>query len=669
MSFGSSNVRVRPVATQFYFPLRVPLTVGLFLLLPGTVLGGSITGGVRERNTNTPISGATVRLEQNGQIRYTTTTNSSGVYNLTSVQNGTYNLVCLKLSCYQNWGPSPRTLGDLTGQNIVMDRFASITGGVRDAPSSAPINGATVRLEQNGQIMYETTTDGAGVYSFDCIPPGTYDLVGLELSCHVNWSSPRTLNLNDHLAGQNIAMDKFASISGGVRDAPSGAPVGGATVRLEQNGQIIYTTHADANGVYSFSCVAPGTYNLVSLELSCHVNWSSSRALLANDVLTAQNIAMDKFASIAGGVRDAATSQPIAGATVRLEQNGQIIFTTVADGGGVYSFSCVPPGSYNLVALKLGQYFNWSSPRTLNANDVLTGQNIAMTVMPHLSGGIRDGCQTTSVPVGGVTISLTGPINATTTSDLYSGVYEFDYLPNGTYHVHISDLPGQYSVAAGDADRDVTMNGTNVDFFNGRMLPYESIAGQSSSYETGKPVANDRITITSLATNQATTVFTDGDGNYVSPPLAQGTYSIGAGSCDDKVYLNSALGCGGLAGIDFQQKGLVDVLSFSATGGGDGHSVVLNWAGGNGQTSTYAVYRGSSSEGPFDFVGNSQPPYTDTGLQCRESRWYAVASVNGCNRVGAPSVALVGTNSKCLPIVVLLAPSDGAAVDLPETFS
>jgi len=166
---------------------RVLAILSTLLLLCWAIpaLAGSISGGVRERTTNTPISGATVRLEQSGQIKYTTTTNSTGNYSFTSIPNGTYNLVALK-SCYQNWGPSSRTLGDLTGQNIVMEWYPRLSGGVRDNLTNNPISGATVRLEQSGSIIYTTTTNSTGNYSFTCITAGTYNLVALKLGEHDN---------------------------------------------------------------------------------------------------------------------------------------------------------------------------------------------------------------------------------------------------------------------------------------------------------------------------------------------------------------------------------------------------------------------------------------------------------------------------------------------------
>src|SRR5439155_10827744 len=102
-------------------------------------------------------------------------------------------------------------------------------------------------------------------YSITGVTAGNYNLVGLLLGTYQNYSTPATLNAGDHLTGQNIPMcPTTARISGGVRDNLTNNPISGATVRLEQSGQIKYTTTSNATGNYSFIDIPPGDYNLVA---------------------------------------------------------------------------------------------------------------------------------------------------------------------------------------------------------------------------------------------------------------------------------------------------------------------------------------------------------------------------------------------------------------------
>jgi Lyzozyme M1 (1,4-beta-N-acetylmuramidase) len=214
------------------------------------------------------------------------------------VTPGTYTLTGA-MTGYTTWTQS-KTLnsGDaLTGQNVAMVPVAvvnaSISGGVRDANTSAAIGGATVTLVQNGTAAYTTTSGSNGTYSFSNVTPGTYTLTG-AMTGYTTWTQSKTLNSGDALTGQNIAMVPVAvvnaSISGGVRDANTSVAIGGATVTLVQNGTAAYTTTSASNGTYSISSVIPGIYILTGV-MSGYNTWTQSKTLNTGDALTGQNIA------------------------------------------------------------------------------------------------------------------------------------------------------------------------------------------------------------------------------------------------------------------------------------------------------------------------------------------------------------------------------------------
>jgi hypothetical protein len=655
---------------------RVIAALCLALSIPSLAIAGSISGGVRERNTNTPISGATVRLEQNGQIKYTTTTNSTGNYSLSSIPNGTYNLVCLKLNCYQNWGPSPRTLGTLTNQNIVMEKFASLSGTVTNSATGGAIGGATARIQQNNVVLYTAVTDGSGNYNFSCIPAGSYTLDCLKLGQYINWGPQGiTLNLNDVIGGHNIAMVPLCSVSGVIRDKWTGAGIGGATARLEQNGQILYSVYADGSGQYSLTQIPNGNYNLVGLKLEAYQNYLVPITLNAGDN-QARDIPMCPLtARIAGAVSDASTGAAIGGATVRLEAGGHILYVTTADGGGNYAFTDVSPGSYNLVGLKLDRYLNWIQARQLNACDNITNANIAMTPYPNMSGIVheRDCSGGWGTGIGGALVTLTGPVNGQAYTNSGGGDWQFSFLPPGTYHVHI-DPPANFSIPpTPDQDRDVTMGTANSTGHNAEVHSYHVIRGRSTSFETGAPVAGDKITYGDLCGPVSGQVVTDDNGYYATPPIPQGSYSLGAGSCDDIAYLCPGnpivLGCSGDQTADFRQKGLVIPASVSATPGVDGHSITVSWGGGDSNTATYNILGADAPGGPYSPIGQSMPPFTEYGLHCGQTRSYEIAAANSCGRQGQESSPVSVAILACLTPPILASPVGGLSIKLPETFS
>ncbi|MBF0528508.1 MAG: carboxypeptidase regulatory-like domain-containing protein, partial [Deltaproteobacteria bacterium] len=205
----------------------------------------------------------------------------------------------------------------------------------------------------------------------------SYNLVALATG-YQNFSMAVTVPTGQNLS-QNITMTANSVVNGGVRDLVTSAPLSGATVRLEQSGSIIYTTTSNSTGNYSFSNVTPGSYNLVALAIG-YQNFSMAVTVPTGQNLS-QNIAMTAIpkSAVTGGVRDLATSKPLSGATVRLEQNGSIIYTTTSNSTGNYSFSNVTPGSYNLVALAT-YYQNFSMAINAVSGQTLS-QNIAMTAI------------------------------------------------------------------------------------------------------------------------------------------------------------------------------------------------------------------------------------------------------------------------------------------------
>ncbi len=186
---------------------------------------GSVSGGVRDNSDSTLISGATVRLEQGGVIKQTTTSNSSGNFTFSTVLEGSYNLVALK-SGYSNWSQSITVSGgEELQQNIAMvPNVGSASGGVRDYSTSNPLNNALVRLEQSQVIKYTTYSNSTGNYSFSDVTPGTYDLVAI-FSGYCNFTVSITITAGNNNS-QNIAMDEAVASTPGTASGENEPTVG-----------------------------------------------------------------------------------------------------------------------------------------------------------------------------------------------------------------------------------------------------------------------------------------------------------------------------------------------------------------------------------------------------------------------------------------------------------
>lgn len=335
---------------------------------------GAVTGGVRNNITSAALSGATVRLEQSGVIKYTATTDISGVYTISDVTPGSYTIAGFATGFQSSSTSITIISGNTSFQNLALNPdTGTVTGGVRNNATNAAIQGATVRLEQGGVVKYTTTSNSSGVYTFNLIPPGAYNLVSL-MGGYQNWLL--AINVTASTLSQNIAMIPNGAVSGGVRNNVTSAALSGATVRLEQSGVIKYTASTNSSGVYTITDVIPGSYTIVGLATGFQ-NTSTS-ITITSGTTSSQNLALNPdTGTVTGGVRNNATSAPIQGATVRLEQGGVVKATTTSNASGVYTFSNVATGTYNIVALMTG-YLNASQPITVTTGATIS-QNLALS--------------------------------------------------------------------------------------------------------------------------------------------------------------------------------------------------------------------------------------------------------------------------------------------------
>jgi hypothetical protein len=140
-----------------------------------------------------------------------------------------------------------------------------------------------------------------------------------------------------------------------------------------------------------------------------------------------------------------------------------------------------------------------------------------------ISGTITSG----GSPLAGVSVTMSGTANATTTTDA-SGFYSFAGLANGNYTVTPS-LGGFFFTPV---SRAITLNSANV---TGQNFIATPVAGFSISGSVrtrgfgaapGAPVAGVTMTLSGAAT---ASTLTDAGGNYSFTGLANGNYAVTPG--------------------------------------------------------------------------------------------------------------------------------------------
>lgn len=374
---------------------------------------------------------------------------------------------------------------------------------------------------------FTATTDANGYYESTLLPPGTYTVVeavqptgyndGIDAAGTVNGAlvgaavNPGDKLLNILLLGgqsginYNFGEIKPASISGSVhltdRDGNCydgvtiiTPPIEGVLIELlDSSGNVIATTHTDANGQYSFNNLLPGTYSVREytpdglIDGGDHVGkvngttngTNSANDLLSNIVLLSGDDGVNydfcehEAATIAGyvyhdrdndGVKESG-EEGIAGVTVALlDASGVQIATTTTAADGSYSFTGLIAGNYQVVETQPTNYIDG-----LDAAGTIGGATVGSALNPgdkissidlkwgddginynfgeikpvSISGYVyhdldNDGLKETGEDgISGVTVqvinSVTNQVFSTTTDA--NGYYEVVGLPPGTYRI------------------------------------------------------------------------------------------------------------------------------------------------------------------------------------------------------------------------------------------
>jgi YVTN family beta-propeller protein len=432
------------------------------------------------------IPGVTVRLlnSTGTQVLATVQTDGDGLYLFNNLQAGDY---IVEFELPANFVFSPYKVGGNnnvdsdadpttgrspvislgTGQNILtvdagLYRPVSIgdrvwndlnNNGIQD-PGEPGLPGVTVTLFESGNPVpvATTTTDADGIYTFDNLPPGTYEIVFTRPDGFT--FSPQNQGNDDALdsdpdssgrtppitlvSGQNITTVDAGLFQGatigdfvwedqnenGIQD-PNEPGLNGVTVRLlDSNGNVLATTQTSNNGAYAFTNLVPGTYQVEfvlpngfvfspaqqggnpALDSDADPNTGRTPLITLAAGETNNTIDAGMYAEVilpaslgdrvwedlnGNGIQDA--GEPgIPGVTVLLlDNNDNQIGSTTTDANGIYGFDNLNPGIYRVVFVAPNGYV-FTQPNQGN-NDLVDSDadpNTGRTDQIGLASGVND---------------------------------------------------------------------------------------------------------------------------------------------------------------------------------------------------------------------------------------------------------------------------------------
>jgi hypothetical protein len=427
--------------------------LGDILLVP-TATNFIISGIVTDAATGAALASVYISDPTRGVGGFT---DAQGRFNLAGTSAGALSLQAI-LGTYQTstisssvaLGQSYQVDFVLTKTNSATD--AIVSGVVIDKAARTPLQNASVSWSSVSGRTGTASTNAAGVYEISSLLPesGTVTVSrsgysGASLS-GVRATKPRT-DVNFELNAV-ATPPTVGAIDGFALDSVTSAPIEGVTVRLfNRNTNLeVSNTNTVPSGSFGFSSVTFGSYRTI-LSKAGYSNAEASFDLLSATPRVTVNASMRRLVSrVTGRVVDAATNQPVGGASVTI---GSASSST--DGSGGFEFAEVAAGTYQLAAAATAYQNGGKSVIIQGLGAQAVGDVTLQKIVPsaEIAGIVTD--SKTSVPIAGATIKVGDTLAAQSLAD---GSYVVSPVPTAIQQVRV--------VADGYLPKTISVNVTEL---------------------------------------------------------------------------------------------------------------------------------------------------------------------------------------------------------------
>jgi|GEM_PF-6240591 len=330
-------------AKQGYYTLTYPgilvnenaNTAQSFTINPVT---GTVTGTVVSANTGGLLENVGISVLQNDVFVSSAVTTSNGAYTF-NLPIGLYELSAVYTN-YQSTSTEGVTIaaGTPASVNFVLMKSTGIISGIVTSDGTEPMENVIVQVFVGTTTVAQMTTIDDGVFIFENIPVGSYDIVATLSLFAVNTKAAQVVNDNQTTT-VNITMvyvGPGAAISGIICDGWTNLPLQGAAVNLRlPNKVLVGTSTTDSEGKYRIEA-ATGTYE-ISASFTEYITSTTAEIEIVS-TSTVHNLTLTpEKGRIVGTIKDNATKLPIQGIVVKAIKDASIIASAITDANGAYT--------------------------------------------------------------------------------------------------------------------------------------------------------------------------------------------------------------------------------------------------------------------------------------------------------------------------------------------
>ena len=522
-------------------PGRSVVVTGLCLSLAwlSTVLGQDAAmgcGGFVRSKKNIDFSRIEVELETltpSGGWRKVGVTDcapNNGYYFLPVESHGSYKI---RAKPPPGWKISPDYIQiDVNGQsdscstnqdvNFEFVGFG-ITGSVKSKDTKSGPSGIVIELMEKGSLIQTAMTDTKGDYVFFGVLPGRYNIrIGSE-SQKVFSFDKVSLEVD---VGDNEGITKPFFISGYSLDGQItnrfGLQMENIEFGLYSNGKLLKKTKSDAQGLFKFTNVAVGNYEVkVEVAKNLELDQRSKQVTVEHQHSQLPSFVVKSFSAVGSVLSSLQTKKPLKGAAVKASTADGANWGAVSDEKGRFEFSGInSAGPLTTKVILDGYDFETAT------HDALSPQTELKAIVParyRLSGNVDRSSMPSSLEIKVKFVSETDSNNVGSVIVSEKGTFSI-YLPSGRYVVSVELKADQKGFGFAPVQRAVDVVEGPITGIN--FQPIKADVGGSVAFFGPSTSSSLEVALSSDSGTDLQKQVVKADGTFLFSGILPGKYTV-----------------------------------------------------------------------------------------------------------------------------------------------